>query len=396
MSICIINDEHFPSRWTDTQQTMKTASALAMDDAQVAVVLPRMWNVMFRSHAERKKLLESYYGVVARFDLTQLPTVPPTKLRIEKAAHGIVAPLYAVFRRHDVIYSRNVLPLIVGLAAGKYVVFESHRVLREHYAVTYRIIRQLMRHPRFLGVVTNSGYIADAFVAMGFERERVAVAHNCFDPADLAEKLTKAEARERLRLSFEDKIVCYAGHIQKRKGIEMIVQMAARSPELHYLICGGFRADVANAQRLARNAGAKNMTFTGWIDVHALAPYLYASDVLLIPPTSTPLRGHGNTVTPIKIYTYLATGRAIVAPSQEDVYEVLRHEDNCLLTPPDHLDAAVATVRRLFDDPGLSARLGAQALVDSAKYTWSARAQTIHAFIRARLAAADPERGRRR
>lgn len=387
ISICIINDEHYPSRWSDTQQTVKTASALAAVNGRIEVVLPRMWNVLFRSNDERRKLLESYYGVEARFDLTQLPGIPPTRLRIEKAVHGVTAPLYAALSGHDLIYSRNVLPLLVGLAAGKYVMFESHRILREHYPVTYRTIRRIMRHPRFLGVVTNAAFVADSFVEMGFSREQVAIAHNCFDPADLADKLTKVQARERLGLPQGAKIVCYAGHIQKSKGIETIVQMAALSPELSYLICGGFPQDVATAQRLARNAGATNMTFTGWIDVHALGPYLYASDVLLIPPTSAPLRRHGNTVMPIKTYTYLATGRPIVAPRQDDVYEVLHDGKNCLLSTPDRVDLAVATVRRLFAEPELAAQIAAQALADSERYTWEARATTIQAFIQERLGA---------
>jgi glycosyltransferase involved in cell wall biosynthesis len=387
LSICIVNDDHFPSRWTNTQQTMKTASALVMEDARIEVVLPRMWNMLFHSHQERRQQLEQFYGVDARFDLTQIPSVPPSKLRIEKAVHGVLAPLYASMAGHDVIYSRNLLPLIVGLAAGKSVVYESHRVLRDHYPVTFRAIRGLMKHAGFLGVVTNAAMIADSFVDMGFERERVAVAHNCYDPADMPEQLSRDEARRRVGLPLADKIVCYAGHIQKRKGIEMIVQMAARSPELHYLICGGWPGDVATAKGLAAAAGASNMTFTGWIDVRDLSPYLYASDVLLIPPTSAPLRRHGNTVMPIKTYTYLAVGRPIVAPRQEDVFEVLHDGENCLLSAPDRVDEAVAAVRRPFADPALAARLGAQALKDSQLYTWHARAHTIHTFIRQRLAA---------
>jgi glycosyltransferase involved in cell wall biosynthesis len=387
LSICIVNDDHYPSRWTNTQQTIKTASALGGDHTRIEVVLPRMWNVLFRSHDERRQLLDRFYGVNGGFDLTQIPSIPPSRLRIEKAAHGILAPLYASMAGHDVIYSRNVLPLIVGLAAGKHVVFESHRVLRKHYPVTYLAIRRLMSHPRFLGVVTNAAMIADSFVEMGFAPERVANAHNCFDPADLQERLTKSEARARIGIAASDKVVCYSGHIQKRKGIGMIVEMAARSPEVHYLICGGWPEDVAAAKKLARDAGAKNLTFTGWIDVRDLSPYLYASDVLLIPPCSAPLRQHGNTVMPIKTYTYLAIGRPIVAPRQEDVSEVLHDEENCLLTAPDEVDEAVAAVRRLFEDATLAERLGEQAERDSHRYTWQARAQTITTFIRERLAA---------
>jgi glycosyltransferase involved in cell wall biosynthesis len=385
--IAIINDDRYPSRWTNTQQTIKTASALVAGGSNIEVVLPRMWDVMFTSNDKRRKLLEEYYGVPGGFGLTQIPSVPPSPLRIEKAVHGVLAPIYSVIAGHDVVYSRNILPLMLALAAGKSVVFESHRVLREHYPVTYRAVKAVMRHPRFLGVVTNAAMIADSFVEMGFAPERVAIAHNCFDPADMQPRLSKAEARLRLGLPATDKIVCYSGHIQKSKGIGMIVAMAAKTPELHYLICGGFPADVEAAKKLAREAGAPNMTFTGWIDVHKLSAYLYAADVLLIPPTSAPLQRHGNTVMPIKTYTYLAAGRTIVAPRQDDVREVLHDGENCLLVTPDQLDEAVATVRRAVTEPGLAERLGAQAAQDSQLYTWEARAKLIRDFIMDRLAA---------
>ena len=388
--ICIINDDRYPSRWTNTQQTIKTASALVADGSKIEVVLPRMWDVMFESNERRRRMLEDYYGVTAGFALTQIPSVPPSALRIEKAVHGVLAPIYSVIAGHDVVYSRNILPLALAMAAGKYVVFESHRVLREHYPVTYRVVRSMMRHPKFLGVVTNAGMIADSFVEMGFPPERVAIAHNCYDPADMLPRLTKAEARAKLGLPAGDQIVCYSGHIQKRKGIDVIIQMAARTPELHYLICGGYPEDVAAAKRTAESAGARNLTFTGWIDVHALAPYLYASDVLLIPPTAAPLQRHGNTVMPIKTYTYLAAGRVIVGPRQEDVREVLHDGENCLLVTPDQLDEAVATVRRAFAEPALAQRLGAQAEQDAQLYTWEARARLIHDFIKQRLAAVAP------
>ncbi|MCX5747470.1 MAG: glycosyltransferase family 4 protein [Proteobacteria bacterium] len=385
--ICIINDDRYPSRWTNTQQTIKTASALVADHADVEVVLPRMWDVMFASNARRRQLLETFYGVTTGFGLTQIPSVPPSPLRIEKFAHGVLAPIYSMFAVLDVIYSRIILPLTLALAAGKHVMFESHRVLRDHYPVTHQVVKAVQHHPRFLGVVTNAGMIAGSFVDMGLARDKVAIAHNCFDPADMEPRLSKAEARTKLGLPSADKIVCYTGHIQKRKGIDVIVAMAARTPELHYLICGGFPDDVAAARKLAAEAGATNLTFTGWIDVHQLSAYLYAADVLLIPPTSAPLQQHGNTVMPIKTYTYLAAGRAILAPQQDDVVEVLHHGENCWLVQPDDLDLAVSSVRRLIAEPALADRLGAQARIDSQLYTWEARARLIHDFIKTRLAA---------
>ena len=387
LRVCYVSDERYPSRWTDTQQVVKTASALAREPVTVDLVLPRMWNVLLAGNRARRDVLERYYGVTADFELTQIPSVPPSRLRVEKLTHGLLSALYATLAGHDLVYTRDVLVLVLALSMGKYAMFESHRVLVRHHRITHALIQAVRRRRRFLGVVTNAAFIADSYRDMGFEPERVIVAHNCYDPSDMQPRLTRAEARARLGLPRDAKIVCYSGHIQKRKGIDTIVQMAARTPELSYVICGGFPEDVAEARRLAEAAGAKNLTFTGWIDVRELSPYLYAADVLLIPPTSVPLQRHGNTVLPIKTYSYLAAGRVIVAPRLPDVVEVLHDGENALLVTPDDLDDAVAVVRRAVADPEVAARLGARAEADARLYTWQARAAQILAFMKQRLAA---------
>jgi glycosyltransferase involved in cell wall biosynthesis len=386
--ICYVSDERFPSRWTDTQQIVKTATALANSGADVDLVVPRRFGkTVFSSAAVRRAELAGYYGISPGFRLTQLLTVPASRLRIEKFTHGLAAPLFALLRGHDVVYTRNVLPLVLALLAGKPAIFESHRVLRLHYPMVYRVIRWALRFPSFLGVVTNAGFIARAYVEMGFAPDQVTVVHNAFDPEDMEPRLERGPARAAVGLPADKPIVCYAGHIQRRKGIDMVIELAARIPEATFLVCGGFPADVAAARELAGRAGAANLHFTGWIDVAKLAPYLYASDVLLIPPTRAPLERHGNTVLPIKTYTYLAAGRAIVAPRLPDVEEVLHDGENALLVTPDDVEEAVAVIRRALGDAALAARIAAAARESSNLYTWNARAEQIRAFIAARLAA---------
>jgi glycosyltransferase involved in cell wall biosynthesis len=392
--ICYVSDERFPSRWTDTQQIVKTATALADDGARVDLVLPRCFGrSFFASAAVRRAELGRYYGVDPRFELTQIPTIPAgaLPLRLEKLTHAVAAPLYALFGRHDVYYTRDVPSLLTALAAGRYVMFESHRVLKQHYPGKYLGVRIARRFPRLLGVVTNAEFIARSYRDMGFAAEEVAVVHNAFDPRDMQPALAKDEARRAIGAGagagHAGPVVCYTGHIQRRKGIDAVVALAARLPEALFVVCGGFPDEVAAAEKLAAAAAARNVRFMGWIDLSRLAPYLYAADVLLIPPTRAPLEQHGNTVLPMKTYSYLAAGRVIVAPRLPDVEEVLHDGENALLVPPDDVDAAAAAVRRAFGDAALAARLGAAASADQHHYTWQARARQIRAFIGERLAA---------
>jgi glycosyltransferase involved in cell wall biosynthesis len=66
-------------------------------------------------------------------------------------------------------------------------------------------------------------------------------------------------------------------------------------------------------------------------------------------------------VIPNKVYQAMAVGRPVVTADTAAVREVLTDGDSALLVPPGDAEALADAMRRLGDDPGLRARLGASA-----------------------------------
>jgi glycosyltransferase involved in cell wall biosynthesis len=124
-----------------------------------------------------------------------------------------------------------------------------------------------------------------------------------------------------------------------------------------------------------------------------LRHYIYAADVLLIPPSWQPLAEFGSTVLPLKLFLYMASGRPILAGETPDVGEVLTHGDTAFLCRPDDPDALVAGIAALTSDEALSRQLGQRAQEASHDFTWQARANTIAALVLDRLRPAIAERG---
>ena len=83
------------------------------------------------------------------------------------------------------------------------------------------------------------------------------------------------------------------------------------------------------------------------------------------------------TVLPMKVFSYMAAGRPIVAPDLPDIREVLANGQTALLVPPDDTNAAVAAVRGLLQDSARADRMGSAAREASRRFTWEARAQKI-------------------
>jgi glycosyltransferase involved in cell wall biosynthesis len=86
--------------------------------------------------------------------------------------------------------------------------------------------------------------------------------------------------------------------------------------------------------------------------------------------------GGGNSAaisSPLKMFEYLATGRAMIASDLPVFHEVL-NERNAVFCPPDNMPAWTAAVRDLLNDPTRRDSLASQAKQDSLRYSWTERA----------------------
>jgi glycosyltransferase involved in cell wall biosynthesis len=83
-------------------------------------------------------------------------------------------------------------------------------------------------------------------------------------------------------------------------------------------------------------------------------------------------------MSPLKVFEYMAAGKAIVCSDLPVLREVLEHERTALLVPPDDRDAWVGALVRLARDVPFRHCLGAAARRElEDKYTWQRRAQRV-------------------
>jgi glycosyltransferase involved in cell wall biosynthesis len=105
-------------------------------------------------------------------------------------------------------------------------------------------------------------------------------------------------------------------------------------------------------------------------------PGLIASFDIALQPASVPY------ASPLKVFEYMAAGRAIVAPDQPNIREVLEHGRTALLFDPDRKGAMSAAVLQLAGDAPLRARLGAAARAEVLRrdLTWAGNARRVAAL----------------
>lgn len=294
---------------------------------------------------------------------------------------GLTLPLRREFRDADFIYTRNLWVAGLALLFGQRIVFDHYRPWPEQIPPLRLWIRRLVCHRRFLVNISHSEYTRARYLDLGVPPEKLVCVHNGFEPSRFATPVPVETAKRHIGIDAHRKTVVYTGRINHKKGLELIIEAARSLPDHQFLLVGsqGSGAIEALASSLA------NVRMVPWQTPDSLGQYLFAADVLLIPPSLKPLTEFGSTVIPLKLYLYMASGRPIVAGDTPDLRELLQDGRNALLCRPDSLPSLLAAIRALTSDPDLAHRLAATAQADSESLTWGARAERIAAIIRRRL-----------
>ncbi len=385
MNITYVSDQLLPQTATDTAQLVSMVGALGQAGADIELLIPSRWG----GAAAPAETIAAAYQAPATFRARTLRSAYPTPIRgVEKLAHGLAAACDAGLRQADVVYTRN-LPVVEAVLrlTDRPVIYETYRPWPDQRRLMARRFRRLAREPRLRGLVLHSALAADSYRRVGFSDERLLVAHNGYDPAIVGTDPGRDAARSSLGLGQSGLVVTYAGHISPKKGLGLVLDLAEALPHAHFVLVGS----KARGPIERRAEGLANVTVVGWQAFSATVPWLYASDVLMIPPTRGPLEQVGNTVLPIKTFLYLATGRVIFAHDTADLREVLVDGVNACLVVPDDLDQATSRLRGILADTDEAAdtrrRLGCAALDAARERTWANRAQRVLEFVQGRLTA---------
>jgi len=152
-------------------------------------------------------------------------------------------------------------------------------------------------------------------------------------------------------------------------------------PEILFVLVGSEGQGPVEAEA----SGRSNVRIVPWQGPADLPIWLAAADILLIPPSRAPLEQFRNCVLPLKLFSYLAAGRPILAPEAPDTAELLDDGENALLVPPGEPEIAARALDRILGDATFADRLGAGARASARDLTWDRRAEKIHFFLEERL-----------
>lgn len=366
MKIVCISTSRVPSDTANSIQLLKTCQALARLGHQVHLLVPG------ESRADWSQLSEQY-GLSTPLDITWLPSNPSLK----RNDFAWSAVRRARKLKADILYTWTGQSAVFGLLSRFPVIFEVHDTFTGRLGPLWFSAFLRLKGKKRILPITHAllGKLEARFGAI--PPEQIVVAPNGVDLEQYDRLPAAPAARRQLGLPEAPTVLC-AGHVYAGRGVELFLGLAERFRQASFVWVGGRPADVAALQQKTQALGLDHVSFTGFVSQRRLPCFQAAADVLLMPyARSIAGSGGGNSAeicSPMKMFDYLAAGRAILSSDLPVIHEVLNPQ-NAVFAAPEDLDAWTAALGRLLADETLRANLGAQARSDAAAYSWLERAR---------------------
>ncbi len=190
-------------------------------------------------------------------------------------------------------------------------------------------------------------------------------------------------ARQELKL--EQKVtVGYTGHFYAGRGVEILFKLAVAYPDIQFLWIGGREKELEEVRHRLTDEQLRNVILTGFVDNSQISLYQAACEILLMPyEMAIAGSSGGNSVdicSPMKMFEYMAAGRAIISSDLPVIHEVL-DDRSALFCPPEDAASWVAAVGKLLDDPTLREAQGNNARMRIRDYSIINRQEKILKFM---------------
>lgn len=386
-----ITNARIPTEKAHGIQIIKMCEAFQAQGAAVELIIP----FRFQSRAMKQvRDMWQYYAVATSFRIRRLLTPDFIILdhllpeRLLKGLYVVQCLLFAfiavgwTWRNGQwVYYTRDVYAMLVlGMMKSLHrrtIVFEAHELhgRPDDPGWRSRFLRRMLQRVDLLVVLTQR--LKDDYLKFGFADQRILIMPDGIDSQRLAQRIEKTDARQRLNIPPDQKMVCYTGHLFRWKGVYTLVEAGEYlSEQCVIYIVGGMTADLAALRSFIAAQGVQNVVTTGHIPYTEIPVYLSAADVL-VAPNSAQVSISRDYTSPLKLFEYMGAQRPIVASDLPSLREVLRHQENAYLTPPDQPHALAAGILTVLAQPALADRLAQTAYRDVQQFTWEQRAQVI-------------------
>ena len=370
MRIVYLSNSLIPSRSANSIHVMKMCQALAKCGHNVVLVAQDS-----KQYDLKIEDIFSYYSVEPIFEIRKL-----TKPRIYggQRIYDMKILLELMKQKYDLVYGRYLEGCFLATSLGYRTIFEAHGTVWKLGRLSSFLLDKTLKSPSFCALVVISEELRKLYVKRSVKATKIIVAH---DGADLP------STRERIKLAHRNGQlqVGYTGHLYQGKGMEIIEQLAPLLEDIDFHVVGGLERDIRFWEDRIK---CPNVFFHGFVEPRLISSYINAFDVCLLPlqrevftysqkpKEGSKMRNIADFTSPLKLFEYMAHGKAIVASDLPVIREVL-NKDTAMLVQPENITGWKNAINALRDK-SLRTEISKEAhkfFIEN--YSWEQRAKTL-------------------
>ncbi|HRY62338.1 MAG TPA: glycosyltransferase family 4 protein [Candidatus Paceibacterota bacterium] len=280
---------------------------------------------------------------------------------------------YCLKSDSDIFYSRDEMPLWFLSIFNKKVFWEVHTG-KWNFLVSDTV-------KRCHGIITISNGIKKYFENKNIDGDKILVSPDAVDIEQFSLDIKKNDARKKIGLPSDKKIILYTGHLYAWKGADTLANSAKEFNEEYLFVFVGGNINHVNDLK-KRFSNQDNIMILGQKPHEDIPFYLKSADVLVIPNSGKEDVSRLYT-SPMKLFEYMASGTPIIASNLPSIREII-DEDGAVFFEPDNPESLARSIKKIFDNSALADKMANNSKINSQKYSWQRRAEGIINFISSR------------
>jgi len=371
MKIFYLSNIRFPTEKAHGIQIMKMCQSFVSAGHEVVLVVPKRFNQIKKSawefYGEKENFKIEYLKIRDFMKSIEIPRVS-FHLQSKSFVKAVKKYLKENEKEEDIVYSRDI-PIVRSLDSEN-VFFEMHTLPKSFRIKDLNKVK---------GFIVIAQILKNTLVKRGVSKDKIIVARDGVDLKQFNIDISLEDARKKVNLPQDKKIVLYSGHLYTWKGAQILAEASQLLNEnVLVVFVGGTKKDIEKFKSVNRDL--KNILILGHKPYSEIPYYLKAADVLVLPNTSSENISKWWT-SPLKMFEYMVSKRPIVATELSSLREVLNKENALIVLPDDHEELAQG-IEKLLRDADLSNKLAQRAYRDVKEYTWAKRAKKILNFLK--------------
>lgn len=235
-----------------------------------------------------------------------------------------------------------------------------------------KIHREVTNHARLLIAVNKTlhQYLLEEMQP----KEKVVTIENGFDANYFHPAVDGEHIRRQYGIPNDAVVIIFVGSFQAYHRVDLLLNSfhtLSKQNKNTYLLLVGAGDKLEESKALASQLGIMEKTiFSGSVPYEKVATFLASGDIAIMPATND----YGN---PMKIYEYMALGKAVVAPDQPTITEIATHEENAYLFESENVFSMASAMQILVENRTLREELGNQGSRMALEHTWEKRALVL-------------------